>query len=692
MRSKLLVGLLMVFTMMGFPAVASAAPGFQWSVLGGDPLVPGGVHSKADVAKAFISATVQTAMARQGASPAVISAVAKTAQNPANVSGCLLKYGQTVRSMSFHAANPRVDLNAQFSDSRYQGSRGAWSFCVRVEFGLKSVTIYSPWKLTATKVNTDGSKNLTYSRVVTHTASGRFEEWQIVDKCGNNFPLTVGATSSAISSVQTRVRHVKAPPKKPTPTPSPKTAYAQLSKVAFVNDQPYPLKGGEFAFGVVTNGGPSLTAYSTATGINQGLGQRSVGDVVEVCEQVDKLGYASGFKPDTDCITHTFVAGETYTFAFVNRATDFCPNQAGIQTGIPNGQKVDGAGNCYVPAPPTPTPPTPTPPTPTPPTPTPQPAHAVLSKTAFVNDKQVTLVGGEFTFSETVKGVLQTPTTPITNAASGSTTDLGQFKAGDDVKVCETNTGGYTPDQVCIEHTFVAGETYTFVFVNKKCIPPVVHSCTTYWVDSFNNDGSKGTRLEFEVGTDVAPSSVSWTFQDSGSFTDSWSSPATDITETFPSTDVNQDVTASAVATFSGGQTVDCGEVTATLPCPPVVTCSSAGQVPDGNGGCKSPCPCTPPPSCDTGSHMDGNGQCVKDDCGCQPKPPCNGDQGNGGQSHDGGGQGDHSGNGDNGGQSHDNGGNQGNCHDGSGGQGDHGNNGGSYDGSGGQSGPSSSG
>lgn len=112
--------------------------------------------------------------------------------------------------------------------------------------------------------------------------------------------------------------------------------------------------------------------------------------------------------------------------------------------------------------------------------PTPCKAHATLTKKAFDNGSEKTLGGGEFTFTITVNGTI---TSTTTNAASGSSRDLGEFNAGDNVKVCESDSGGYTPDQVCISHTMADGENFTFSFVNRKSTSPppsvVITSCDT---------------------------------------------------------------------------------------------------------------------------------------------------------------------------------------------------------------------
>jgi hypothetical protein len=101
--------------------------------------------------------------------------------------------------------------------------------------------------------------------------------------------------------------------------------------------------------------------------------------------------------------------------------------------------------------------------------PPPLKAHGKLKKSAFVDDSPKTLTGGEFSFSVSVNGTVKFNTT---NAASGSTRDLGDFNAGDVVEACETDSDGYTPVVSCISHTAVAGETFTISIVNKKVTPP----------------------------------------------------------------------------------------------------------------------------------------------------------------------------------------------------------------------------
>jgi len=135
-----------------------------------------------------------------------------------------------------------------------------------------------------------------------------------------------------------------------------------------------------------------------------------------------------------------------------------------------------------------------------PPCPPPSKAHAFLAKTALKDGVNVALSGGEFSFSITVNGSASGSTT---NAASGQSRDLGQFNPGDSVQVCETNTGGYTPDQVCISHTMAAGENFTFSFTNRKTTPPP-SNCVTITSTIDLNDvpiGKNSGQLPFKVNS-----------------------------------------------------------------------------------------------------------------------------------------------------------------------------------------------
>jgi hypothetical protein len=137
--------------------------------------------------------------------------------------------------------------------------------------------------------------------------------------------------------------------------------------------------------------------------------------------------------------------------------------------------------------------------TPTP-TPTPSPGHGFLAKTATKDGVNVTLAGGEFTFSVSINGAASTT---ITNAASGANRDLGSINAGSTVLVCETNTGDYTPDTPCISHTFAAAENFTFSFINRKTTPAPTSCVTITSVIDLNDvpAGLPSGRLPFSVNS-----------------------------------------------------------------------------------------------------------------------------------------------------------------------------------------------
>jgi hypothetical protein len=195
---------------------------FRYTHAGGDPLVVGGVHGKTAVKTAVASRALRLAMKRQGASPAAINALIKAAADPKNITGCLLKYGQIVRSMSSHAADPKVVLNAQFLDPRYKGTRGAWSYCLHANFNLHSKTTYGPWKKVSVETMDDGSRAIKQRRDVTTASAGQFVGIQIMQICGNVFPIEFGKTSEAKVEQEFRIVMIPAPKKpKPVPTPAP---------------------------------------------------------------------------------------------------------------------------------------------------------------------------------------------------------------------------------------------------------------------------------------------------------------------------------------------------------------------------------------------------------------------------------------------------------------------------------------
>jgi hypothetical protein len=69
------------------------------------------------------------------------------------------------------------------------------------------------------------------------------------------------------------------------------------------------------------------------------------------------------------------------------------------------------------------------------------------------------------------------------------------------VEVCENpNSDGFVPDNSCISHTMVAGENFTFSFVNRKTTPPPVIVSVT----QLNDVDAGQFSANFHVTTQIA--------------------------------------------------------------------------------------------------------------------------------------------------------------------------------------------
>jgi hypothetical protein len=139
------MGLLSVFAPSAFakPAVSTAG---GWTVLGGDPLVPGGVNNHSDFVRTVTSQKGQTAMTFAGLNKVERQAVTKVVRKGA-FAPCTMRYGQKFWRMSFGINGTSVDRNVTFHDNRYLG--GAPSWCATAMVGGKggyTVTIMMPYK------------------------------------------------------------------------------------------------------------------------------------------------------------------------------------------------------------------------------------------------------------------------------------------------------------------------------------------------------------------------------------------------------------------------------------------------------------------------------------------------------------------------------------------------------------------
>jgi hypothetical protein len=592
-RFLTIVAALMLATI--FTSTASAS----WTRLGGDPLVRGGVNSRNSYVHIITSKKGNTAMAYAGLNKAQRKAVVMGART-GKFKSCVMHYGDFFLKMSFGINGTSVDSNVTFADARYR-AHGAASWCQHSVYAKKTTVKKGKEKLVKTVVHKDGSKDLFYDRVDTKKSSQRFVDSLMPRICGNFAVVRFGGTSSVKMIHHRRRVHV--------PPPTVNKAHANLTKAVYLDGSSVTLTGGEFSFDEYVNGSKLATPVTNAaSGTSRDLGQFDPGAVVKVCET-----QTGGYTPDQTCISHTMATAETFTFSFINRkvsppppvqhtctlsvspadksapytanasvVTDVTPSSVtwgwgdgvvqvngtsashtyAVPTAGPAGTGVTyqitakalfgsttvecGSTSFFVPAPP------------------PNKAHANLTKAAYLDGNSVTLAGGEFTFDEYVNG---SKVTTVTNTASGTSRDLGLFDPDAVVKVCETQTGGYTPDQTCISHTMAAGETFVFSFINRKTTPPAVHHSCTASVSNLQKDERTAT---FTVTCDGPIASAIWSF--SGA---SGNATGTTVTRTFPDSEAGHTATGTVTVYFSDSAPSVTASVGIDIPALP----------PDGNPG-----------------------------------------------------------------------------------------------------------
>jgi len=112
-------------------AIASAAGADQapvaheasggWTVLGGDPLVSGGIHSRHDFVRLITSTKGKDAMQLEGLSAKEIAAVDQAAHQGKETT-CSMPYGETFKAMVFGINGASIDHNVTFLDPRYKGN------------------------------------------------------------------------------------------------------------------------------------------------------------------------------------------------------------------------------------------------------------------------------------------------------------------------------------------------------------------------------------------------------------------------------------------------------------------------------------------------------------------------------------------------------------------------------------------
>ena len=105
---------------------AHQASASGWTVLGGDPLIEGGVHSANKVAGLIESNLGRRTLEREGLNGSQISAIQSGAKK-GEIHGCTLRFGETFKAMVFGPGGNQIDFNVTFADPRYRN--GAAAFC-----------------------------------------------------------------------------------------------------------------------------------------------------------------------------------------------------------------------------------------------------------------------------------------------------------------------------------------------------------------------------------------------------------------------------------------------------------------------------------------------------------------------------------------------------------------------------------
>jgi hypothetical protein len=123
----------------GANAVAHEASS-QWTHLGSDPLVPGGIHSGHDFVRLVTSSKGHAAMQLEGLNKKEIAAVDSAARHGEETQ-CTLRYGQTFDAMVFGINGASIDRNVTFLDSNYKNGAPAWCLKAVLKHGKSKETI-----------------------------------------------------------------------------------------------------------------------------------------------------------------------------------------------------------------------------------------------------------------------------------------------------------------------------------------------------------------------------------------------------------------------------------------------------------------------------------------------------------------------------------------------------------------------
>ena len=145
----LLATFLVVFTLAGAGTLTgiTAAPASAttnttgWKVLGGNPLVAGGVPTAKDYVALISSNKGKLAIERAGLT-AFEGAIIKTAQAK-KFSACTMTFGQVFQAMSYGLNTVLVEANVAFQDPNYRSGAPAWCQVTTVNQGSRVIFIYT---------------------------------------------------------------------------------------------------------------------------------------------------------------------------------------------------------------------------------------------------------------------------------------------------------------------------------------------------------------------------------------------------------------------------------------------------------------------------------------------------------------------------------------------------------------------
>ena len=195
-------------------SAASAAPVAHeasggWTVYGGDPLFPGGVHSRSQFVADITSTKGQATMKYMGLDSKEIGAI-DTAAREGKETLRHFAFGTKFKKMGFGINGASVDTNVSFEDPRYPNGFDAYDLKVQ----LKTTKIVD--------------KNVHGKETEVKKTTTEQLEIDMATVCGN-IALLNEKFSSKATPIQKKAHAIPAPKSTPAPAPSPAAAAPNCS-------------------------------------------------------------------------------------------------------------------------------------------------------------------------------------------------------------------------------------------------------------------------------------------------------------------------------------------------------------------------------------------------------------------------------------------------------------------------------